>query len=90
MKTYREIDKIIKSEVNVKHIVLANVSSYATLKLQINSAVLGKRLPAQMKQILPASKKDEWKQLENGEVEICGEVLLPSEYNLLLLFRYGS
>ena len=81
---WHEIDKIIKSEVNVKHIVLANVSSYATLKLQINSAVLGKRLPAQMKQILPASNKDEWKQLENGEVEICGEVLLPSEYNLLL------
>ena len=81
---WHEIDEIIKSEVNVKHIVLANVSSYATLKLQISSAVLGKRLPAQMKQILPASKKGEWKKLENGDVEICGEVLLPSEYNLLL------
>lgn len=55
----------------------------ATLKLSINSAILGKRLPEKMKQILPASKKGEWKQA-NGTVEIAGEALLPGEYILQL------
>jgi len=75
---------IIRDEVNVKDIFLAlEFEKYATLKLSINSAVLGKRLPEKMKQILPASKKGEWKQ-ENGIVEIAGEKLLPAEYVLQL------
>ena len=77
--------EIICDEINVKTIAIrSDTSQYATLKLSINSAVLGKRLPEKMKQILPASKKGEWKRLENGDVEIAGEVLLPNEYNLQL------
>ena len=60
-----------------------NVEDIATKKLAINSAVLGKRLPAKMKEILPASKKGDWK-VENGTVTIAGEALLPSEYQLSL------
>ncbi len=56
---------------------------YATLKLSINNPVLGKRVPEKMKQIIPASKKGEWKQVDGG-VEICGEKLLPTEYTLQL------
>jgi len=77
---------IIKEEVNVKAhggIPLDKMSEYATLKLSINSAILGKRLPEKMKQILPASKKGEWKQVD-GTVEIAGEKLLPAEYVLQL------
>jgi isoleucyl-tRNA synthetase len=76
---------IIRDEVNVKKFVIAGgaLEDYATVKLQINSAVLGKRLPAAMKQILPASKKGEWKRVD-GAVEIAGEKLLPSEYTILL------
>jgi len=79
------IAEIIKSEINVKEISEGDmyVIDYATEKLSINSAVLGKRLPEKMKQILPASKKGEWKQID-GTVEICGEKLLPSEYTLQL------
>jgi len=80
-----KLGEIICDEINVKTISSeTEINKYATLKLSINSAVLGKRLPAQMKQILPASKKGEWKKLEDGSVEICGEVLLASEYNLQL------
>ncbi len=80
-----KLGEIISDEINVKTIATgSDTSKYATLKLSINSAVLGKRLPAQMKQILPASKKGEWKKLEDGSVEICGEKLLPSEYVLQL------
>jgi isoleucyl-tRNA synthetase len=45
--------------------------------------VLGKRLPAKMKQILPASKKGEWEVI-GGEVIIADEKLLSGEYTLTL------
>lgn len=82
-----EILLIVLEEANLKSYTAsgaASIDAYATLKLSINSQVLGKRLPEKMKQILPASKKGEWKQVENGGVEICGEKLLPEEYTLQL------
>ncbi|NBX03793.1 MAG: DUF559 domain-containing protein [Alphaproteobacteria bacterium] len=79
--------EVVKDEVNVKEIHSGSskesITDYATLKLSINSQILGKRLPALMKQILPASKKGEWKQVD-GTVEIAGEKLLPGEYVLQL------
>jgi isoleucyl-tRNA synthetase len=81
------LHNIIADEVNVKVINTHSndnaLKEKSELKLSINSQVLGKRLPAKMKQILPASKKGEWKQTDGG-VEICGERLLPSEYTLQL------
>jgi len=80
------IADIIKSELNIKEISEGDmyVLDYATLKLQLNNPILGKRLPEKMKQIIPAAKKGEWKQLPGGRVEICGEELLPEEYTLQL------
>ncbi len=70
---YQNFASIITEEVNLKGMSASSeLDKFATLKLSINSQVLGKRLPALMKQILPASKKGEWKQV-NGTVEICGE-----------------
>ncbi len=79
------IAEIIKDEINVKSVDEGSmiVDTVATKKLAINSQVLGKRLPAKMKEILPASKKGDWK-IEGGEVVIAGEKLLPSEYQLSL------
>ena len=79
------IADIIKDEINVKEVLEGNmhVEDIATKKLAVNSAVLGKRLPAKMKEILPASKKGEWK-VEDGAVFIAGERLDPSEYQLSL------
>ncbi|MFN8995841.1 MAG: DUF5915 domain-containing protein, partial [Pseudomonadota bacterium] len=48
------------------------------------SAVLGKRLPAKMKEILPASKKGQWSRISGGGVAICAEPLLASEYTINL------
>ncbi|MBN8543440.1 MAG: isoleucine--tRNA ligase [Alphaproteobacteria bacterium] len=76
---------VIQDEVNVKNYATGgSFEDYATIKLQINSAVLGKRLPEKMKQILPASKKGEWNRTSDGGVEIAGEKLLPTEYNIQL------
>ncbi len=81
---YQHFNFIIKDEINVKDVsVSEEFDRYATLKLSINNPVLGKRLPEKMKQIIPASKKGEWKQVD-GTVEICGEKLLAGEYSLQL------
>ena len=76
---------IIKDEINVKQFARKTgyIANIATLKLSLNNPVLGKRLPEKMKQIIPASKKGEWKQVD-GAVEICGEKLLAGEYTLQL------
>ena len=37
-----------------------------------------------MKQILPASKKGEWNRLEDGRIEISGEILQDGEYTINL------
>lgn len=76
---------IIKDEVNVKNITWEkDVSKYATLKLRVNSKVLGKRLLAEMKKVLPASKQGDWKKLSNGNVECAGVELLDGEFDILL------
>jgi isoleucyl-tRNA synthetase len=75
---------LVQDEVNAKDMcVELDITRYATLKLSLNNQILGKRLPEKMKQIIPASKKGEWKQVD-GTVEICGEKLLAGEYTLQL------
>lgn len=77
--------EIIKDEINVKEIDFGvdDLHKVASFKLAINNPVLGKRLPTKMKQIIPASKKGDWKQAD-GTVEICGEHMQPGEYTLQL------
>ncbi len=82
-----ELSMLLLDEANVKHyegVAPLFLASYTTFKLQINFPVLGKRLPEKMKQIIPASKKGEWKQNAAGRIEICGEELLPEEASLNL------
>lgn len=75
---------LIQDETNIKTCMVSDAfDSYASTRLSVNSAVLGKRLPDKMKQILPASKKGEW-QLIDGRVQVAGEWLLPGEYTLQL------
>jgi isoleucyl-tRNA synthetase len=82
----KAIADIINEEVNVKYTNEGDkgLEGYATFKLQINFPILGKRLPEKMKQIIPASKQGQWKQLADGTIEICGEKLLPEEAKLSL------
>ena len=82
-----KILEIIKDEVNVKGIKgqeEQKITDFANYKLQINFPVLGKRLPEKIKQIIPASKKGEWKQGADGKIEIAGETLEKTEFTLLL------
>jgi isoleucyl-tRNA synthetase len=83
----RTIAKIIEDEINVKEVGEGDMylADYATMSLQINSAVLGKRLPSKMKEILPASKKGDWNKFPDGTVTVAGELLHAGEYNIQLV-----
>jgi len=87
MQQLAQYGDIIRDEINVKEILFQdNINDFATLKLQINFPVLGKRLPEKMKQIIPASKKGEWKRIDAQHIEIIGETLSASddEFSILL------
>ena len=60
-----------------------NVTDFADYKLKINFPILGKRLPTKVKDIIAASKQNQWKQV-SGTIEIAGEALLPEEFSLQL------
>lgn len=85
------IQDIVKEEVNVKEIVSATgeLTKFADFRLQINSSILGKRLKlegkeSKMKEIIIASKKGEWEQLDVVQIKICDEIILLGEFTRLL------
>lgn len=76
---------LIEDEVNVKNVLFSEeIESAAAYKLQVFFPVLGKRLPAAVKQVIPASKAGQWERLPNGHLSIAGIELLPEEFNLML------
>lgn len=76
---------LILDELNIKAVNMEqSIATYAEQRLQINFPILGKRLPDKIKQIIPASKKGQWKLLKDGRVEIAGETLEHTEFTLLL------
>ncbi len=76
---------IIADEINVKGFSLDyDINKYAEHKLKINFPVLGKRLPDKVKQIIPASKANQWEKLPDGRVKIADEILEKEECELLL------
>lgn len=80
----RGFSGLVRDEVNVKNVVFSDdLSAVAEHKLKLHNQVLGKRLPAKMKQIIPASKQGKW-ELNDGALHIEGETLLTEEYDLHL------
>jgi isoleucyl-tRNA synthetase len=81
---------LIADEVNVKEVKLTSeIEEYATFRLQPNSRVLGPRLGKDMKKVLAASKRGDWKLLDSGAASVAGFELEESEYNLLLKPKDG-
>jgi isoleucyl-tRNA synthetase len=80
-----EFADLIKDEVNVKEIEFSqNIADLATFKLQVNFAIVGKRLPAKMKEIIAATKAAQWQKNENGNIVIANEELNLDESSILL------
>lgn len=82
---------LIKDEVNVKEVIFGeNVTELADYMLYIVTPLVGKRLGRFMKDILAASKTDEWKKNEDGTLSIAGQVLNPDEFELRLVLKDGE
>lgn len=72
---------LIASEVNVREVVFAEtIDEFADRELKVNARAVGPRLGGRMKEIMQASKKGEWKALDDGRVEVLGEILETSEF----------
>jgi len=77
---------IIADEINVKSVEFKNeIGDLAEFKLQLDFKKLGTKLGGQMKNVLIASKKGEWKKLSNNEIEIGGIKLSEEDYSLNLV-----
>jgi isoleucyl-tRNA synthetase len=80
---------LLADEVNVKHVELSDeIDAYATFGLKVNSRALGPRLGKQMKTVLQAAKRGEWKSDESGVV-VAEQRLAVGEYSLTLQPREG-
>jgi len=76
---------LVADEVNVKQVEISReIERFATPRLQVNARALGPRLGGETKRVLAASKKGEWKALEDGRVEVAGHLLEPAEFDLRL------
>jgi len=76
---------LVLEEVNVKEVVLSEaIESHATFQLQVNARALGPRLGPETKRVIAASKKGEWRSLDDGRAEVAGQILEPGEFQLLL------
>ncbi len=87
---FRAYEELIKDEINIKSISYnSNLGEVADLRLSVKFPVLGKRLPAKMKDIIAASKQSNWKLVEAGNGKqnliVAGEKLLDEEYELCLV-----
>lgn len=82
---------LIKDEVNVKDVVFGeDVSDLADQTLYIITPLVGKRLGRFMKDILAASKTNEWSKNADGTLSIAGQTLLAEEFELRLVLKDGN
>lgn len=83
--------ELIKDEVNVKDVVFGkDVSDLADKTLYIITPLVGKRLGRFMKDILAASKTNEWTLNTDGTLSIAGQTLNPEEFELRLNLKDGN
>ncbi len=85
----RYYEEIIRDEANVKEVAFSeNLAGVAVKRLEVNARQAAKRkeIAEKMKQIIPASKKGEWKLTKIDdlgipiEVEVAGEILVNTYY----------
>ena len=79
-----EFSDILKEEVNVKDIKIdSDLSRYGDMQLVVNPKI-GKRLGSKMKEVMIESKSGNYKNLDNGNVEVAGIELQGDDYTMRL------
>jgi isoleucyl-tRNA synthetase len=83
-------EDLLREEVNVKQARFADsIEDWASFQLQVNARELGPRLGPEMKTVLAAAKRGDWRALPDGRAEVAGHSLAPGEFQLRLLPRPG-
>ncbi|MFT5285233.1 MAG: isoleucyl-tRNA synthetase [Planctomycetota bacterium] len=81
---------LIRDEVNVKSVETSgDIEAFGSFVLKVDARAVGPRLGKQMKTVMTASKKGDWKALDDGRVEVAGIELESSEFSLQLIAREG-
>jgi len=74
---------LLKDEINVKTLILTdNVAGHAQFVLKPNAKLLGPRLGKAVQEVLAAAREGRWEARGEHSVEVAGNVLGPSEYEL--------
>lgn len=83
-------EELLRDEVNVKQVRFAeSIEAWASFQLQANARALGPRLGAEMKTVLAAARRGDWRATPDGGVEVAGHRLAPGEFQLRLVPRPG-
>lgn len=76
---------IIADEINVKNVVFKeDISDLATFVVEVDLKKLGAKYGEKLKDIIKDVKENKWKDLNDGKIEIAGNVLEKDEYTIKL------
>ncbi|CAK6549036.1 MAG: isoleucine--tRNA ligase [Candidatus Midichloria mitochondrii] len=81
-----DMSKLILDEINVKSwesLPKSEITKYANLKIKLNLQIIGKRIPTYVKQLIAASKADNW-HIQDNKAILDGIELLPEEFSITL------
>ena len=82
---------LVRDEVNVKSVELSGeLEAIGRFVLRPDAKVLGPRLGAATQEVIRAAKSGEWALTDGDVVEVAGQRLAPSEYELALQPREGA
>ncbi|MCO5318824.1 MAG: isoleucine--tRNA ligase [Microthrixaceae bacterium] len=82
---------LVRDEVNVKSVELSGeLEAIGRFVLRPDAKVLGPRLGAATQEVIRAAKSGEWTLTDGDVVEVAGQRLAPSEYELALQPREGA
>ena len=90
IKDLLSLQEIIKEEANVKEIeVIQGLDGIAQRVVRVDARQVGKKFGKKVQDLIRAGKEGQFKELENGQIEIQGEVLEVGEYEFGFLCEEG-
>lgn len=85
MESLKKYQDIIAEEINVKNVIFEeNIEELASFIVEVDLKKLGTKYGEKLKDIMKAVKDNKWNELDEGKVEIAGNILEADEYIIKL------